>query len=76
MPASPDPAQALTQALAQDRGRILAALWARTRDFQLAEEALQDATEAALIHWTRADIPQNPLAWLIRVAFRKACSRA
>ena len=79
MPAAPDPApgpaQALTQALAQDRGRILAALWARTRDFQLAEEALQDATEAALIHWTRADIPQNPLAWLIRVAFRKAIDR-
>ena len=75
MPAAPDPAQALTQALAQDRGRILAALLARTRDFQLAEEALQDATEAALIHWTRADIPQNPMAWLIRVAFRKAIDR-
>ena len=75
MPATPDPAQALTQALAQDRGRILAALLARTRDFALAEEALQDATEAALVHWTRADIPQNPMAWLIRVAFRKAIDR-
>ena len=76
MPATPDPVTtALSGALRADRGRILAALLARTRDFPLAEDSLQDATEAALVHWARADIPRNPMAWLIRVAFRKAIDR-
>ena len=71
---APDPAQLLAQALRADRGRILAALIARVRDFQLAEDALQDAATAALIHWPR-QVPARPEAWLIRVAFRKAIDR-
>ncbi|MFN5996786.1 MAG: RNA polymerase sigma factor [Paracoccaceae bacterium] len=58
-----------------DRGRILAALIARVRDFQLAEDALQDAATSALSHWVRTGIPTRPEAWLIRVAFRKAIDR-
>ncbi len=72
---TPGPVAALTQALRADRGRILAALIARVRDFQLAEDALQDAAASALIHWTRSGAPDNPMAWLIRVAFRKAIDR-
>ena len=72
MTTAPDPAQVLTQTLRADRGRILAALIARVRDFQLAEDALQDAAASALIHWTNAGLPDRPEAWLIRVAFRKA----
>ena len=71
---APDPAQLLAQTLRADRGRILAALIARVRDFQLAEDALQDAATAALIHWPR-NMPARPEAWLIRVAFRKAIDR-
>lgn len=68
-------AQTLERVMRDDRGRILSALVARTGDFQLAEDALQEAGEAALIHWSRADTPHNPMAWLIRVAFRKAIDR-
>lgn len=72
---APDPTQALNLTLRADRGRILAALIARVRDFQLAEEALQDAATSALAHWSRSGIPSRPEAWLIRVAFRKAIDR-
>ena len=66
---------ALAQALAADRGRIVAALMARLSDLDLAEEALQDAAASALLHWGRSGIPARPAAWLIRVAFRKAIDR-
>ena len=76
MPAAPEPAHAaLTGVMRLDRGRILSALIARLRNFQLAEDALQDAATSALTHWHRAGVPANPTAWLIRVAFRKAIDR-
>jgi RNA polymerase sigma factor (sigma-70 family) len=59
----------------QDRGRLLAALIARLRDFQLAEDALQEALESALVHWGRSGLPASPQGWLLRVAFRKAVDR-
>ena len=49
---------ALVDALRADRGRLLAALIARTGDFQLAEDALQDAVESALTHWARSGAPE------------------
>ncbi|MCI2398799.1 sigma-70 family RNA polymerase sigma factor [Aliiroseovarius subalbicans] len=61
--------------LRMDRGRLMAALIARLGDFQLAEDCLQDAVEAALIHWGRSGVPDNPQAWLLRVAQRKAIDR-
>ena len=70
-----DPPAALSHCLRRDRGRILAALIARVQDFQLAEDALQDACISALIHWGRAGPPHRPEAWLIRAAFRKAIDR-
>ena len=75
MQTAPDPAQFLDQALRADRGRILSALIARVRDFQLAEDALQDAAASALVHWAKSGSPIRPDAWLIRVAFRKAIDR-
>ena len=59
----------------QDRGRLLAALIARLRDFQLAEDALQDAAISAVSHWGRAGLPNSPQGWLLRVALRKAIDR-
>ena len=56
----------------QDRGRLTAALIARLRDFQLAEDALQDAAISAISHRGRSGLPSSPQGWLLRVAFRKA----
>lgn len=70
-----DPAATLTAALREDRGRILAAVMARTGDMALAEEALQEAALSAHVHWARHGAPHRPAAWLIRVAFRKAIDR-
>ncbi len=77
MPSASDltAARLLEQVLRADRGRILSALIARVRDFQLAEDALQDAAASALVHWSNGDLPTRPEAWLIRVAFRKAIDR-
>ena len=58
----------------EDRGRLLAALIASLRDFQLAEDCLQDALTSALDHWPRG-IPQNPQGWIIQTARRKAIDR-
>ncbi len=55
-----------------DRGRLLAALIARLRDFSLAEEALQEAMISAMAHWSRNGIPDKPSHWLLQVAHRKA----
>ena len=67
--------RALDAVMRSDRGRLLAALIARLRDFQLAEEALQEATASALVHWGRSGLPQSPQGWLLRVALRKAIDR-
>lgn len=70
-----DAAARVAQVVRSDRGRLLAALIAQLRDFQLAEDALQDALEAALVHWGRAGPPASPQGWLLRVAQRKAIDR-
>ena len=51
---------------------ILVADW---RDFQLAEDVLQDAVIAALTHWPAAGLPRSPSAWLLQTARRKAIDR-
>ena len=49
-------------------GRLLAILAAPTRDLALAEDALADAFEQALVHWPRDGVPRNPEGWLLTVA--------
>lgn len=65
----------LETVIRDDRGRLLAALIARFGDFQLAEDALQDALAAATEHWDRDGKPDRPQGWLLRVAGRKAIDR-
>lgn len=67
--------QTIDRLMRDDRGRLLAALIARLRDFQLAEDALQEAAISALSHWGRAGLPASPQGWLLRVALRKAIDR-
>ncbi len=61
--------------LRQDRGQLLAALIHAVGDFDLAEEALSDAVEAAMVHWGRSGIPQNPKAWILQVGRRRVIDR-
>jgi len=57
-------------------GKLVAYLSARTRDVAAAEDALADAFAAALADWPTNGIPQNPEAWLLTVARRKAIDAA
>ena len=59
----------------EEWGKLLASLIAQLRDFQLAEDALQDALESALKHWQRNGLPRSPAAWLLQTARRKAIDR-
>lgn len=56
-------------------GRVLATLIRLTGDFDLAEDALQDAAIEALKQWSRKGVPENPGAWLTTVARNKALDR-
>ncbi len=51
---------------------MLAATIRITRDFDVAEECVQDAFARALATWSQQGIPQNPGAWLTTVARRRA----
>src|SRR5581483_2602367 len=48
--------------------RVLATTVRITGDFDLAEEAVQDAFVAALEQWPRDGTPANPFAWLVSAA--------
>ena len=52
--------------------RVLATLLRLLGDFQLAEEALQDAFTAALKQWPGDGVPANPRAWLVSTGRFKA----
>jgi len=71
----PDLAETIARLVRQDRGRLIAALIARLRSFDLAEEALQEALASAHVHWSRVGLPVNPNGWLLTVATRKAIDR-
>jgi RNA polymerase sigma-70 factor (ECF subfamily) len=58
-----------------DSRRILATLIRLLGDFDLAEEALQDAFTAAVEQWPRDGVPANPRAWLISAGRFKAIDR-
>jgi RNA polymerase sigma-70 factor, ECF subfamily len=63
------------QTFKEQSGQIRATLIAVVRDFELAEDALQDALVMALQQWPVEGIPRNPSAWLTTVARRKAIDR-
>ena len=59
----------------EEAGRLTAALVRSLGDFDLAEECVQDALVAALEHWPREGVPENPGAWLMTTARRKGIDR-
>ena len=57
----------------RDEGaRVLATLVRVAGSLELAEDATQDAIERALLTWPRDGVPDNPRAWLIVTARRRA----
>src|SRR5580698_7463495 len=52
--------------------RILATLIRLLGDFDLAEEAMQDAFASALTGWPQSGVPENPRAWLVSTGRFKA----
>ncbi len=56
--------------ISQSRSRVVAALAARFRDLDLAEDAFSEAAMTALAVWP-ADPPRDPAAWLWRAALRR-----
>jgi RNA polymerase sigma-70 factor, ECF subfamily len=67
--------QVVSDTFAREASLILATLIGSVRDFELAEDALQDALLVALERWTVDGIPQNPGAWMTTTARHKAIDR-
>src|SRR5437868_4810292 len=58
-----------------EAGRALATLIRLVGDFDLAQDALQDAFAVSLERWPSDDPPSNPRAWLVNVGRNKAIDR-
>jgi RNA polymerase sigma-70 factor, ECF subfamily len=68
-------AAAVAVAFREERAIVLATLIRQVGDFQLAEDAVQDAFEAAVTVWRRDGVPANPGAWITTAARRRAIDR-
>lgn len=55
----------------QHSARVLATLIRLTGDFDLAEEAMQEAFASAVQQWPGEGVPEHPVAWLVRVGQRR-----
>jgi RNA polymerase sigma-70 factor, ECF subfamily len=62
----------IDQVFRRESGRVLASLIRATADFELAEDALQEACARAAATWPRDGLPDRPGAWLTTVARRCA----
>ena len=65
----------LEQAFRDEWGRVLANLVGFLGDFDLAEEAAQEAFAVAAQRWPRDGTPPNPGAWLVVTARNRAIDR-
>jgi RNA polymerase sigma-70 factor (ECF subfamily) len=73
MAASAD--EAVEEVYRSDWGRIVATLIRLVGDFEVAEEAAQEAFAAAVHQWRNEGIPDYPRAWIIQTARHKAIDR-
>ena len=67
-----DPQEVVTRVWREESARLVGALTRMTRDLGLAEDLAQDALVAALQQWPRDGVPDNPAAWLMQTAKRRA----
>lgn len=70
-----DKDEALARVYQEDAGGVLSVLIGQFRDFDLAEDALQDALSEALTQWRQDGPPTNGAGWLLTVARRRAIDR-
>jgi RNA polymerase sigma-70 factor (ECF subfamily) len=72
-----DPAStaAVEAAFRRERAAVLATLIRQLGDFQLAEDAVQEAFAAAIVAWERDGVPSSPGAWITVTARRRAIDR-
>jgi RNA polymerase sigma-70 factor (ECF subfamily) len=69
------PSEALDRAFRDDRAAVLATVIRYVSDFEIAEEAVQDAFLAAVVSWTQDGVPASTRAWLLTAARRRAVDR-
>lgn len=67
--------QAIAEVYRSDWGRILATLIRLFNDFELAEEAAQEAFAAAVDQWRTSGVPEAPRAWIVQTARHKIIDR-
>ncbi|HEY9293645.1 MAG TPA: DUF6596 domain-containing protein [Microlunatus sp.] len=67
--------RAVAAAHAQEWAYVLAATARVCGDLDVAEDCVQDAYAAALVHWRRSGVPRRPGAWLTTTATREALQR-
>ena len=67
--------EALDQIFRDQWGRVLATLIGFLGDFDLAEEATQEAFAVAAGRWPATGVPDDPAAWLITTARNRAVDR-
>lgn len=72
---SSDIAAIVEETFRTESGRVMATLIGAFRDFDLAEEAMQEAFVEALEHWLHLGVPNNPGAWITTTARYKAIDR-
>ena len=65
----------LEQVFRDQWGRVLAALIGFLGDFELAEEAAQEAFAIAAERWPRDGVPSNPATWLVTTGRNRAVDR-
>jgi RNA polymerase sigma-70 factor, ECF subfamily len=65
----------LDEVFREEWGRVLATLIGVLGDFDLAEDATQEAFAIAADRWSRDGIPSHPRAWLVRTARNRATDR-
>src|SRR5438093_12459099 len=68
----PDADEAVEALYRSDWGRIVATLIRLVGDFEVAEEAAQEAFTAGVNQWRTSGVPQFPRAWIIQTARHKA----
>ena len=71
----PNPNLTVDTVYRSDWGRIVATLIRLFGDFDLAEEAAQEAFAAAVVQWRTDGVPEFPRAWIIQTARHKAIDR-
>ncbi|MDX6531025.1 MAG: polymerase sigma-70 factor, subfamily [Blastocatellia bacterium] len=71
----PNSKVAVDQVYRSDWGRIVATLIGHFGDFELAEEAAQEAFTVAVDQWRTSGVPEFPRAWIVQTAKHKAIDR-